>query len=138
MCLAVRPIDRAILLVKSSYRRTWGLPGGFLEPNEDPLVGGERELFEETRASLYEPRMVVQWKRKHHIDHLIAGVVTNTPYPASWEISQVRWLAFDDATPTNRDLHGITQTMLRAIPGGLPHYVNAMLARYQATDSPIP
>ncbi|MBP9827750.1 NUDIX hydrolase [Patescibacteria group bacterium] len=30
------------------WRALWGLPGGFVEPNEDPTAAAERELFEET------------------------------------------------------------------------------------------
>ena len=130
MCLAVRSTDGAMLMVKSSYRRTWGLPGGFLNPGEDPIRGGERELVEETGAVLHNPRLIVRWKRAHHTDHLVAGVVTNTPVATSWEISEIRWIAVREVTKQNRDQHAITHAMLRGIPGGLSAFVGAMLDDY--------
>lgn len=135
MCLAVRASDGAILLVKSSYRRTWGLPGGFLEPGEDPVDGGTRELREETSATLHNPRLIVRWKRRYHTDHLIAGVITNTPVATSWEIRDMRWLALEQATPDDCDLPLITRTMFGGIPGGLASFVTGMVAAYDAPTS---
>jgi len=39
-----------VLLLEHRFRITppWGLPGGFLQRNEDPSVGLARELYEET------------------------------------------------------------------------------------------
>ena len=37
-----------VLLVKHNRERSWSLPGGRLNPGEDPKAGGLREVFEET------------------------------------------------------------------------------------------
>ncbi len=36
-----------VLLVRHSYRRGWGLPGGHLRHGEAPAAGAARELYEE-------------------------------------------------------------------------------------------
>lgn len=40
-------VGRALLLVKSSYRTEWGLPGGSINPGESPDLAAQRELEEE-------------------------------------------------------------------------------------------
>jgi 8-oxo-dGTP pyrophosphatase MutT (NUDIX family) len=127
MCLSLRARDGAILLVKSSYRRSWGLPGGFLEPGEDPLEGGLRELWEEAAGKLQEPTVVVRSDRGHHIDHLVAGVLTNVPSPASWEISEVKWVSPKDAGPRNTEIHPLTHHMLQRVPGGLEPFIRSLI-----------
>jgi 8-oxo-dGTP diphosphatase len=129
MCLAVRATDGAVLLARSSYRRTWGLPGGFLDPGEDPLAGGLRELLEETDAHLEAPELVVTSDRKHHVDHLVAGVVTNTPRPASWEISEIKWVAPEFVGPQNTEIHALTLHMLQRVPGGLEPFIRSLINR---------
>ncbi len=47
----VCPKYNDILLVKRAYqpgKGLWGLPGGFIELNETPVIAAERELLEET------------------------------------------------------------------------------------------
>jgi ADP-ribose pyrophosphatase YjhB (NUDIX family) len=127
MCLSVRTEDGAILLVKSSYRRGWGLPGGFLDPGEDPLIGGLRELREETGSSLHEPTVVVTSDRRHHIDHLVAGVLSNTPRPTSWEISEIKWVAPELAGPRNTELQPLTHHILQSVPGGLEPFIRSLI-----------
>ena len=40
-------VGQALLLVKSSYRSEWGLPGGSIHPGEAPDTAARRELQEE-------------------------------------------------------------------------------------------
>jgi len=40
-------VGRALLLVKTSYRAEWGLPGGSMDPDETPDAAAHRELMEE-------------------------------------------------------------------------------------------
>src|SRR5918998_618172 len=46
VCVIERP-DGAVLLVRHSYRRRWGLPGGLLERGEEVDAGARREAVEE-------------------------------------------------------------------------------------------
>jgi 8-oxo-dGTP diphosphatase len=40
-------VGHALLLVKSSYRKEWGLPGGSIHRGETPVEAAQRELQEE-------------------------------------------------------------------------------------------
>jgi ADP-ribose pyrophosphatase YjhB (NUDIX family) len=135
MCLTLRATDGAILLVKSSYRRTWGLPGGFLNPGEDPLLGGLRELREETGVALRSPRLVADWDRRNHVDHLIAGVTGEEPRPTSWEILEMKWISVADAGPHNTEIHPLTHRMLQRIDGGLVELVRSLIETNTGTST---
>lgn len=57
----IRDDDR-VLLVRHSYRRGWGVPGGLLERGEEAVDGARREVLEETGLTvdfLGEPTVVV-------------------------------------------------------------------------------
>ncbi len=51
-----------ILLVETTYKDDWELPGGVVEPNETPRAGAEREVLEELGilVRLNQP-LVVDW-----------------------------------------------------------------------------
>ncbi|RDK02642.1 NUDIX domain-containing protein [Paraburkholderia lacunae] len=49
-------VGRALLLVKSSYRAEWGLPGGSIRPGETPDLAAQREMEEEIGLSSYPLR----------------------------------------------------------------------------------
>lgn len=40
-------IGQSLLLVKSSYRKEWGFPGGSIHPGETPDAAAQREMQEE-------------------------------------------------------------------------------------------
>jgi 8-oxo-dGTP diphosphatase len=48
-----------ILLVKPDYKKTWQLPGGGVEANEDPKVAAVRESKEETNVTIDEASLKV-------------------------------------------------------------------------------
>ncbi|MFC3454788.1 NUDIX domain-containing protein [Amycolatopsis speibonae] len=51
-----------ILVVKPTYKRGWGLPGGVIEEGESPLAACERELREELGiAPVLGPLAGVDW-----------------------------------------------------------------------------
>ena len=59
---AVERADGALLLVRHSYRRHWGLPGGLLRRGEDMRDAARREALEEVSLDielLGEPTVVV-------------------------------------------------------------------------------
>src|SRR4051812_32206079 len=58
--VVARPADRRLVLVRQfragSRAESLETPGGLLEPGEDPLVAGARELLEETGYAGDPPR----------------------------------------------------------------------------------
>ncbi len=61
VCVIERP-DGAVLLVRLSYRNSWGLPGGLLKRREAPGDAARREVLEETGLAidlLGDPAVVV-------------------------------------------------------------------------------
>lgn len=61
MCIIERE-DGSLLLVRHSYRKRWGVPGGLLKRGEDAETGARREVFEEVGLMvelLGEPAVVV-------------------------------------------------------------------------------
>lgn len=58
--IAVTVGSQKILLVRPSYERSWGLPGGAVSGQESPLEAAQRELLEELgfNARPYAMRLV--------------------------------------------------------------------------------
>lgn len=97
MCFVERS-DGAILLVRHSYRRRWGVPGGLLERGEAPAIGAVRESREETGIEVVlvgEPAVVVE-PEPQRIDlvfraRLAPGCPPERARPCSAEIEEVGW-----------------------------------------------
>lgn len=55
-------VDDALLLVRSSYKAGWSVPGGGVEPGETPAQAGAREVREEIGlvVSVVEPSVIVR------------------------------------------------------------------------------
>lgn len=51
-----------ILLVKSSYRRGWSVPGGLVKKGETWVQGAVRETFEEVGIQLNEADLIFKWE----------------------------------------------------------------------------
>jgi ADP-ribose pyrophosphatase YjhB (NUDIX family) len=115
MCIVVDEQNR-LLLVKSSYRRLWSFPGGFLDPGEDPLVGAEREVLEETGMSVRHTTLVRVRPRQSHTDYLyIARAYEQGTATTAWEIGATGWFP-PDRMP---ELHPIAFSVLSNEAGGL-------------------
>jgi len=54
--------DGRLLLVQTSYRPQYGLPGGFLKTNEAPAQGAARELFEELDLDVPPSTLRAAWR----------------------------------------------------------------------------
>ncbi|HYX44151.1 MAG TPA: NUDIX hydrolase [Acidimicrobiales bacterium] len=97
MCVIERP-DGALLLIRNSYRRGWGFPGGFLKRGESPDDAARRETSEEIGVQVdidANPKVVVD-ARLRRVDviftgRLTAGAATTTPAPRSAEILEAQW-----------------------------------------------
>jgi 8-oxo-dGTP pyrophosphatase MutT (NUDIX family) len=96
--------DSKVLLVQTSYRRAWSLPGGLLDRREPPLEGLHREVREEVGLEVdvvSEPIVIVDLGRQI-IDFLYratlpAGTSPDAARAASSEIESVGWFTREDA-----------------------------------------
>ena len=87
--------DGAVLLVRHSYRKRWGVPGGLMKRREHPEVGLRREVQEEIGIEvdlLGEPAVVVD-PHPQRVDLVFRGRLrdeTAEPRPMSPEIVRSR------------------------------------------------
>ena len=87
-----------LLFVKARYRRSWSLPGGWVDPDESFVDAACREVAEEGGVELAgEPVFVGSLNRSHHVDHIYAGRrgALSTRPTTPWEIGAVAWLSSD-------------------------------------------
>jgi 8-oxo-dGTP diphosphatase len=100
MAIIERP-DGAVLLVRHSYRRRWGVPGGLMKRGEHPEVGLRREVQEEVGVEvdlLGEPAVVVD-PDPQRVDLVFRGRLrpeTAEARPMSPEILEVGWFLPDE------------------------------------------
>lgn len=89
-----------VLLLKHRFRpgSGWGLPGGFLKPNEQPLDAVQRELQEE--IALQIDKVEVFWarsfKRPQQVEVLFRARALNEPVPQSMEVESAVWFSCDN------------------------------------------
>jgi len=97
--------DGALLLIRNSYRKAWGFPGGFLKRGEDPSAAVRRETCEEVGVDVVvddAPKVVVEPDFRR-VDVIFrarpvdaeADYATN-PTPRSPEILEARWFPATD------------------------------------------
>lgn len=117
MCVIERS-DGALLLVRHSYRKRWGMPGGLLQRGEEAGDAARREVFEEVDLEVElagEPAVVVD-AEPQRIDIVFRarpakGSDSDAARPVSPEILEVRWFPAD-ALP---ELQHETSTALVAL-----------------------
>jgi 8-oxo-dGTP pyrophosphatase MutT (NUDIX family) len=105
--------DGRLLLVRHSYRRRWGFPGGLLKRHEDVSDAARREAREEVGIEIElvgEPAVVVA-PRSHRVDvvyrcRVAAGVDPDAARPMSPEITEVRWVARDQLPELQHEAAG--------------------------------
>lgn len=99
ICVVERS-DGALLLVRHSYRRRWGFPGGLLRRNEEVVDGARREVREEVGLEIElmgEPAVVVD-PDPRRVDVVYRARVVTDPgelVPCSPEIVKLAWFAPD-------------------------------------------
>jgi 8-oxo-dGTP diphosphatase len=94
--------DGAVLLVRLSYRNSWGLPGGLLKRGESPEEAARREVREESTLDVElvgDPAVVVD-SQAQRVDVVFRarpapGVDPDTARASSPEIVEVGWFPTD-------------------------------------------
>ncbi len=120
ICLIERA-DGAVLLVRHSYRRRWGTPGGLLARGEAAADGARREVREEVGLEVEmvgEPAVVVEPVARR-VDliyrcHPAIGSDTDGVTPGSPEIVEARWFAPSALPELQPETAGAVRAMARA------------------------
>jgi ADP-ribose pyrophosphatase YjhB (NUDIX family) len=76
-------------------RFSWGLPGGFLDPEETPEHGVRRELLEEANLELEDVQLINVRNVGKHIEILFRATGTGNVKVNSNEIRAVGWFPLD-------------------------------------------
>lgn len=111
--------DGAVLLVRHSYRRRWGVPGGLMKRQEHPEVALRREVFEEVGIEvdlLGEPAVVVD-PDPQRVDLVFRGRPRDPAAearPVSPEILEARWFRPDELPELQFETSGALMALARA------------------------
>jgi 8-oxo-dGTP pyrophosphatase MutT (NUDIX family) len=120
MCIIERA-DGEVLLVRHSYRKQWGTPGGLLRRGEDPAEAARREVFEEVGLAidlLGEPAVVVDAEAQR-ID-IVYRAAPSVPAdsdairPGSVEITEARWFPADRLPELQFETTGALMALARS------------------------
>jgi 8-oxo-dGTP diphosphatase len=112
--------DGSVLLVRLSYRNSWGLPGGLLKRGESPEEAALREVKEESRLDVQlvgDPAVVVDAEARR-VDvvfraRLAPGVDPDGAVAASPEIVEVGWFPEDDLPDLQHEASGAIVALAR-------------------------
>jgi 8-oxo-dGTP diphosphatase len=110
--------DGAVLLVRQSYRNSWGIPGGLLNRGETPEDAATREVLEEVglRIELIGEPAVVVAPTPHRVDVVYRarpaeGEDPEAVGPRSPEIVEAAWFSTEEFP----DLQAETSSALVAL-----------------------
>ncbi len=120
ICLIERA-DGAVLLVRQSYRRAWGLPGGLLKRGERPEDAARREVDEEVGLAIDlvgEPAVVVD-EAARRVDVIYRarpaqGVDAGSADPLSPEITEAGWFPVDGLPELQAETSGALVALARS------------------------
>ena len=92
-----------VLLLKHRFRpgSGWGLPGGFLKADEQPLEGLQRELREEIALELEQVEIfwARSFMRPRQIEIIFSATTRNEPSLQSIEVESAVWFSSDSLPP---------------------------------------
>ena len=110
--VAIDHDDRIVLVGQHRYtldRDSWEIPEGGVPSDESPLVGGQRELREETGLTATTWRELCRLELSNSVTDETAvlfvatGLTHGEAHPEPTESLQVRWVPFEEALAMTLD-----------------------------------
>lgn len=88
----------AVLLLDHVLRpaSSWGIPGGFIEPGEQPVDAVKRELYEETGIELTDVELLEVRTIARHVEIVFRAKAVGTARVRSREINALGWFQADE------------------------------------------
>jgi 8-oxo-dGTP diphosphatase len=106
-----------LLLFHHTYRPDypWGLPGGYLEHNEDPARAIAREIMEEAglEVRVHGPLLISRDPHRPRLDIIFQAEVTGGTFRPSLEVSQARFFPLDALPHLTLDTREVIQAALQ-------------------------
>lgn len=120
----VQADDGSVMLLRHSYRRGWGLPGGLLQRGEHADAAARREVLEEVGVAIDldpGPTVVVD-PGPRRVDvvfraRLRPGARPEEASPCSPEVLEVGWFRSHDAPPLHPDALAAVEAAGLALTG---------------------
>jgi 8-oxo-dGTP diphosphatase len=105
-CGVIINFENQVLLIKRANVTTepfkWGLPGGYVDRDENIFQAIARETLEETGYQIHEPRLFLinhkpnrRNEDRQNIDFIFTASVGNKIGEHDFEIEEVKWFKFD-------------------------------------------
>ena len=92
----------------------WGMPGGFIDPNEQPETALSREIREETGLELSDVSLLRVRVIKRHIEIIFTARSEGKGEIKSREITELRWFDPDRLPPEmSHDQQFLIKAVLR-------------------------
>jgi ADP-ribose pyrophosphatase YjhB (NUDIX family) len=89
-----------LLLLKHVFRpgSGWGIPGGFIKPNEDPSTALKRELMEEIGLKIVDLKIELARTLRHpaQVEIVFSARPEGQPTTNSVEIAELDWFDLDE------------------------------------------
>lgn len=77
----------------------WGIPGGFINKNEQPAEAVKREICEEIGLEIENIKMVKAHTYRRHVEILFRAEADGEGKVQSLEIKQLKWFPLDEMPP---------------------------------------